>query len=69
MRTVIQGVAGILAALMLASSAMAADEANSLVDAISGGDAGLSFRYRYEFVDDERFSANANASVCVRFAP
>ncbi|MDX1480533.1 MAG: alginate export family protein [Woeseiaceae bacterium] len=34
-----------------------------LAGAISGGDPGLAFRYRYEFVDDDSFGRDAHAST------
>ena len=36
---------------------------NTLAEAISGGDAHLNFRYRYEFVDQNGFAKDANAST------
>lgn len=36
---------------------------NSFFDSISDGDAHLNFRYRYEFVDQDGFNRNANAST------
>jgi hypothetical protein len=38
-------------------------ENNSLVNAITSGDAHVGLRYRYEFVDQDGFSKNANAST------
>ncbi len=60
-RTSAVGWVGSLA--MLVSAMSAADEETGLADAITGGDADLSFRYRYEFVDEEGFDDNANAST------
>ena len=36
---------------------------NRLLDAITGGEVGLSFRYRYEYVDDDAFTIRAYAST------
>ncbi|MEO1245029.1 MAG: alginate export family protein [Pseudomonadota bacterium] len=55
--------------VMSAASVTAADEAvadetgNAIADALTGGTAGLKFRYRYEFVDQDGFADNANAST------
>ncbi|WP_405240540.1 alginate export family protein [Lentisalinibacter orientalis] len=49
-------------ALTIASLAAAADD-SSLTEAIAGGDAGVELRYRYEFVDQDGFDENANAST------
>ena len=48
---------------LLAGAPTLAQDAAGLVDAVANGDAGLSFRYRYEFVDDQNFGKNANAST------
>ena len=56
----------LLAATLLppAVSAAADDGADSgLAAAIAAGDASLAFRYRYEFVDQDGFGENANAST------
>ncbi len=45
---------------------------DSIVDSIANGDIHLSFRYRYEFVDDDLFDDNAHASTLksrLTFAP
>ncbi|MDH4109247.1 MAG: alginate export family protein [Gammaproteobacteria bacterium] len=47
----------------LALTASAQESATSLADALMSGDAGLDFRYRYEYVDQDNFSENANAST------
>ncbi|MDA9919347.1 hypothetical protein N9D72_03590 [Porticoccaceae bacterium] len=61
--------------LTLASSAIAAilgvqpfmmghaDTANSIAEMLSEGDTSLSFRYRYEFVDQDGVAEDANAST------
>jgi hypothetical protein len=49
-----------VALLLSMPTAYAAD---SLEEAISGGDASLNFRYRYEFVDQEGISKDAGAST------
>ncbi len=51
-----------LAALAIAT-ARAEEGAASFAAATSGGDTGLELRYRYEFVDQESFEENANAST------
>jgi hypothetical protein len=50
----------ILALICLTGPVAASD---SFFDSISGGDASLSFRYRYENVDQDGFSKDANAST------
>jgi len=59
-----------VAALILAGSALMplpvhsqGDNAQALADAISSGAVNVGFRYRYEFVDQEGFTENANAST------
>ncbi|HHL32451.1 MAG TPA: hypothetical protein ENJ41_07675, partial [Oceanospirillales bacterium] len=47
----------------LLQAGSAATAADNLMDAFSNGDASLSFRYRYEFVDQDGFSKDANAST------
>ena len=50
----------------LFSASVIAEEAAapiSVSDAITGGETALSFRYRYEFVDQESFDEDANAST------
>lgn len=57
---------GLLAAtlLSLAAPAMAQDASdNDLAGAITSGKAALDLRYRYEFVDQDGFDENANAST------
>ena len=50
--------------VLLSFAAGAADEAGQgIVAAVSGGNAGLSARYRYEFVDQDSFDDDANAST------
>ncbi|MCB1583051.1 MAG: alginate export family protein [Xanthomonadales bacterium] len=49
-----------LSALSFCGAASAAD---SLSEAFSHGDANLSFRYRYEMVDQDNFNRDANAST------
>jgi len=48
--------------LTMATHALAADDAG-LAEAIAGGEAGVDLRYRYEFVDQDGFDENANAST------
>jgi len=55
------------AGLLLGSLSVAADtdaeaDENSLVDAILAGTPHVNFRYRYEYVSDENFDKDANAS-------
>lgn len=56
-----------LSALALAiastSSAFAAEKAQSFEEAVTQGSTSLSFRYRYEFVDQDGLSNDANAST------
>ncbi len=47
----------------IATTSICADEAPGIVDAITGGKPGAMARYRYEFVDEESFAENANAST------
>lgn len=55
---------GLLATLSLAAPILADDTASDdLATAITSGDASLSFRYRYEFVDQDSVSKDANAST------
>ncbi len=42
---------------------LAEDDSKSLTEAVVAGDANLNLRYRYEFVDQEGFDENANAST------
>lgn len=42
---------------------LAEDDAISLTDAVAAGEANLNLRYRYEFVDQDGFDENANAST------
>ena len=58
MLTVLTGMA-----LGLSGTHASAQEEQGLGDAIAAGDASLDLRYRYEFVDQESFSENANAST------
>jgi hypothetical protein len=53
--------AAAICGLLQAGSSIASSD--NLMDAFSKGDANLSFRYRYEFVDQEGFDKNANAST------
>ncbi len=46
---------------LLQSAGASADE--TFFDSISNGDANLNFRYRYEFVDQDGFNKDANAST------
>ncbi len=46
-----------------AMSPVAAEEADTIANAFTDGKASLNLRYRYEFVDQEGFSENANAST------
>lgn len=50
----------LFSALSICGAATAAD---SLSEAFSNGDANLSFRYRFEMVDQDNFSRDANAST------
>jgi len=52
-----------LAVSALALTASAQESATSLAEALASGDAGLNFRYRYEYVDQDGFSDNAHAST------
>lgn len=53
--------AAAICGLLQAGSSVASSD--NLMDAFSNGDANLSFRYRYEFVDQVGFDKNANAST------
>lgn len=56
----------ILALFCLAGSVEASDTieaSDTFFDSISGGDSSLSFRYRYETVDQDGFAKDANAST------
>lgn len=57
--------AAALIALTLSSSPLVAEEheTDSLAAAISSGKAGVALRYRYEFVDQDSFPEDANAST------
>ena len=58
--------AAIAVAVGMASSIAGASEdggANTFGEAVSGGDFKLAFRYRYEFVDQDGFDKDANASI------
>ncbi len=63
--TVASGWAALPAVLVLAGSAALADEKQGLrlAEAISGGEAGIALRYRFEHVDQAGFADNANAST------
>jgi hypothetical protein len=52
-----------LASLIGVSQVTAADQPASARPWIDGGSVGLSFRYRYEFVDDDAFGPDAHAST------
>ncbi len=49
--------------VLLTFSTTAFSEANTVAEAISGGEGHLSFRYRYEGVDQDNISKEANAST------
>ncbi|VAV86993.1 hypothetical protein MNBD_ALPHA06-2019 [hydrothermal vent metagenome] len=49
--------------LFAADPSLAADEAKTLVEAITQGKANINFRYRYENVDQDGFAEQANAST------
>ena len=54
------------AALLMSLAVLASAEEGTnkdLATAITSGDAGLGLRYRYEFVDQDSFAENANAST------
>ena len=51
----------VVAATLCAASAWA--EGDDVAAAITAGKASLDLRYRYEFVDQDTFSRNANAST------
>ena len=55
----------LVAALLLATAGWTQEQekAETLKDALAKGDASVSFRYRYEFVDDGNFEKNAHAST------
>lgn len=48
--------------ILLSQSSLAASGSKTIVDAISNGESNLSFRYRFENVDQDSFLKNANAS-------
>lgn len=54
--------AQLLAVSVLLPGPVAADE-GGLADAVAAGNASLGLRYRYEFVDQDSFDENANAST------
>ncbi len=51
------------AGLLFTTSNALAEESGSIAEAITEGKAQVTLRYRYEFVDQEGFSKNANAST------
>ncbi len=53
--------AALCAALFFAPPIVAED--HSIRSAVAGGDAGINLRYRYEFVDQDTFDEDANAST------
>ena len=52
-----------IAVSAFALTATAQESASSFAEALSSGDPGLSFRYRHEYVDQDGFDENANAST------
>ncbi len=54
---------GLLFNLVLSPIAVLADETPGIVGAIAGGTPSVVARYRYEFVDQDSFDKNANAST------
>ncbi len=50
-------------AIASSTSAFAAEPATSIEQAFTDGEASLSFRYRYEFVDQDPYKKDANAST------
>jgi hypothetical protein len=64
MRQLTSNTTGLLAATLLIAMTASAqeEEAETLKDALAKGDASVSFRYRYEFVDG-KFEKNAHAST------
>lgn len=58
-------VGAVVLAMLLLSSRAAAEPASEpgKLDIFKDGDVGLNFRYRYEYVDDDDFSKDANAST------
>lgn len=57
-------VATLLSILLAAALPLAAEEeATNLKEALSNGDPEVSFRYRFEYVDQDDFDKNANAST------
>ena len=58
-------VVAVSVAILLGSPAMAeeATTARSFADAVANGSTSLALRYRYEFVDQDNFSEDANAST------
>ena len=53
--------AGLL--FLMPLTALAEGDPKTLTDAVVAGDANLNLRYRYEFVDQDGFDENANAST------
>jgi Alginate export len=53
----------LLLAALLAVAPEGLTQESTLTDAISAGEAGVDLRYRYEFVDQDGFDDNANAST------
>ncbi|MGI9203690.1 MAG: alginate export family protein [Woeseiaceae bacterium] len=53
----------VMASTLLAVPTLAQEDDQTLAGAISSGKANVSFRYRYEHVDQDGFSDNANAST------
>lgn len=56
-------IAILAAALLALASGQAAGGEETLAGAIASGEAGVKLRYRYEFVDQDGFDENANAST------
>lgn len=50
-------------ALALTAAGAAAETTDPLAEIVTGGDAGVELRYRYEFVDQDGFDDNAHAST------
>ncbi|UZE95705.1 alginate export family protein [Alkalimarinus alittae] len=50
-------------AIASTSTAFAAEQATTFEEAMTGGEASLSFRYRYEFVDQDGFNKDTNSST------
>jgi hypothetical protein len=55
----------LMTSTLMAASAFAQEEDQTLAGAISSGKASVSFRYRYEHVDQDGLSDNANASTAL----